>query len=375
MRVLGIGKALREAGYRVMFAGMEKRGRVEDRLPDGGYCYQGFTYVPGKDQGQGQLARMKRALLTCTGLTTFKRIRNMDVTDIHAIVAYQPPASLLWRLLPFCRRHGIILAADCTEWYDPRHVWGGPLGPFRWDSELRMRWLQPRTGRVIAISSLLESYYRQRGCKVLRVPPLVDMDVCTPPPESPQRDDGILRLVYAGTPGKKDLLGNAIRGLHNASKQGLPVELHLVGPERQSVAACLAGDAHLLDDLGTSIVYHGRVPQPVALGLVARADFSILLRPDQRYANAGFPTKLVESLSMGVPILTNPTSDIADYVRDRQEGLLLQDSSPEAFAAGVRRVLEMPRSQWMAMRVMARQRAFDCFDYHHYIEQFRDFLK
>ena len=43
-RVLGIGKALRDAGYTVMFAGGEEEGRLEDLRPGEGYFYQGFPY-------------------------------------------------------------------------------------------------------------------------------------------------------------------------------------------------------------------------------------------------------------------------------------------------------------------------------------------
>lgn len=249
------------------------------------------------------------------------------------------------------------------------------MGPFFWDSEMRMRWLQPKAGCVIAISSFLEHYYQQRGCAVLRVPPLIDMmEPARNAVETPPRGDGVLRLVYAGSPGKKDLLGNAILGLSRVIAKGRAVELHLVGPERKTVAACLAEDDELLNELGDRVVYHGRVTQPAAMSLIAQADFSILLRPDKRYAHAGFPTKLVESLSLGVPILTNLTSDIGEYVRDGREGVILADSSPEAFAAGVDRVLEMPRSHWRAMRDDARQRACECFDYRQYAKRLGEFL-
>ena len=97
------------------------------------------------------------------------------------------------------------------------------------------------------------------------------------------------------------------------------------------------------------MVFHGRVPQSMVPKCLAQMDFSVLLRPNARYAEAGFPTKLVESLSAGVPILANPTSDITQYVRDGREGVLLADHSPKAFAAGVERALAMPRDHWTDM--------------------------
>jgi glycosyltransferase involved in cell wall biosynthesis len=185
----------------------------------------------------------------------------------------------------------------------------------------------------------------------------------------------VLRMVYAGVPAKKDLLGNALLALRDLRASDLPVVLDLVGPSRERLVSCVGGDFRLLHELGSALVCHGRVPHRVALGLVAGADFSILLRPDKRYAHAGFPTKLVESLSLGVPIITNRTSDIAEYVREGQEGILLEDSTPGAFAAAVKRVLEMPRAHWQAMKAGARQRARDCFDYRQHVQPLRGFLQ
>ena len=373
-RVVGMGKALREAGFSVLVAGTERRGRPEDRQANGQFVYQGFPYLPEKDQGDTRLSRLKRAWLThLSGSTTMQRLGSMDLSGTRAIIAYHPFALLLWRLERFCRKRQITLIADCTEWYDPWHRFAGLMA---WDSELRMRWLQPKIGRVIAISSFLERYYRACGCSVLRVPPLIDMDERVKVQvEHATRGENVLRLVYAGMPAKKDLLGNAILGLRELRSSGFPVVLDVVGPSRQHVAAYVPGGARLLHELGSGIVCHGRVAHQVALGLVAQADFSILLRPDERHAHAGFPSKLVESLSLGVPIITNVTSDIAQYVRDGKEGILLEDGSAEAFVAGVKRVLDMPREQWRAMRPNAGRRARDSFDYRQYVQPLREFLE
>lgn len=376
-RVLGIGKALREAGYRVLFAGVENRGRAEDLQPDGTYGYQGFTYVPEEDLGDGRFARLRRGFLThLSGETTMRRLHSLDLAATRAMIAYNATSPLLMRLRSFCRKRGIALAADCTEWYDPRHVLGGRLGPIRWDNELRMRWMQPKVGNVIAISSFLEQYYRGRGCNVLRVPPLVDM-------EEPRRQltdrrayyDGVLRLVYAGSAGKKDLLAPAICGLGKLGATAALVELHLLGPSPAEVRDCMQGDSAILAKLGQAVVCHGQVAHSAALEVVRQSDFSILMRPDARFAHAGFPTKLVESLSLGVPVITSLTGDIGTYVRQDKEGIVLEGITAEAFAAGVRRALAMPESQRAAMRVNARQQAAACFDYRRYVARLGDFVR
>jgi glycosyltransferase involved in cell wall biosynthesis len=376
-RVLGIGMALRDAGYRVVFAGMEHRGREEDRQSGGGFCYQGFSYEPEKDHGHGRLARLKRALLThALGITTMRRLHAMDLSTTQAIIAYHVSRPLLWQLMSFCRRRHLPLVIDSTEWYDAKRFKEAGSGPSCWKSVSHIFRFQPRVRSVIAISSLLDRYFCGHGCGVIRIPPLVDMN--QPDRQIVQQavhNDEILRLVYAGSPGKKDLLKPVIRGLHALHAAGTSVELHLVGLSRSTVCVCLGKESALLNDLGDSVIYHGRVPHSKSMSLVAQADFSILLRPDNLLAHAGFPTKLVESLSLGVPIITNLTSDIGKYVCDGKEGIVLDGSDSDAFVDGVRRALSMPRHQWSAMRVHARQRALESFDYRNYVVPLNDFIE
>ena len=144
------------------------------------------------------------------------------------------------------------------------------------------------------------------------MPPLVDLDEEKWHQNQLLPADGNnLQIVYAGTPGKKDLLGNALRGLNTLRDEGFLVKLHLVGPSREEVSECLGSDAPMLDMMAEMLIFHGRVPQSDVPRLLAIADYSVLLRPLERYAQAGFSTKLVESLAAGVPCLLY-TSDAAD---------------------------------------------------------------
>lgn len=107
-------------------------------------------------------------------------------------------------------------------------------------------------------------------------------------------------------------------------------------------------------------------PTALILTLVAAADFSILLRPDERFTRAGFSTKFVESLSLGVPVMANLTGDIGTYLTDGQEGIVLDAATPKACRDGILRLLSMPREQWLVMRGKARDRAVLSFAYEGY---------
>lgn len=309
------------------------------------------------------------------GTNTLRWLRTQDANDVVAIIAYHGSSAFLIRLHSICRKRRIRLLLDCTEWYDHKGFVAGGFGIVNLDNAIRMRLINPKIGQIIVISSYLERYYKARGSRVVRVPPLVDLiDSKWPPAQESSGGNHTLQLVYAGVPAKKDLLGNALRGMRILVSKGLPVILHLIGPSPPEVAECLGRDKYILSELENAVVFHGRIPQTDVPKTLACFDFSILLRPQERYAQAGFPTKLVESLSAGVPVIVNSTSDIPEYVRDAQEGILLSDHTVEQFVQGVTRVCRTDRSHWFAMRQFAKSRAQESFDFRSYVAILRDFL-
>jgi glycosyltransferase involved in cell wall biosynthesis len=55
------------------------------------------------------------------------------------------------------------------------------------------------------------------------------------------------------------------------------------------------------------------------------SDFSIILRENKRYAVAGFPTKFVESIACGVPVIANKVGDIEAYITKFEVGFLVDN--------------------------------------------------
>jgi glycosyltransferase involved in cell wall biosynthesis len=117
------------------------------------------------------------------------------------------------------------------------------------------------------------------------------------------------------------------------------------------------------------------VPQPEVARAYLGSDLSVLLREPLRFAQAGFPTKVPESLAAGVPVICNTTSDIGMYVRDGVEGFLCADHTAASFAATLRRVIAEWPSRYSEMRSAARGAAERFFDYRQYSATLSTFLK
>lgn len=78
-----------------------------------------------------------------------------------------------------------------------------------------------------------------------------------------------------------------------------------------------------INELGEQIVFLGQCENKTAQNEIQNSDYTILLRDSKTSTNAGFPTKISESLSLGVPVITNLTSDIGDYVINNVNGIVV----------------------------------------------------
>lgn len=129
-----------------------------------------------------------------------------------------------------------------------------------------------------------------------------------------------------------------------------------------------------LQVLKDHIVFYGLQSNSDAQMIISQADFTILLRDSKTCTNAGFPTKVSESLSLGIPVIANATSDIAMYVHDMVNGCIVPDPCDiEGIADRLKEVMALTREQKDAMRLNAVNK--QSFYYANYVEEFKSFLQ
>ncbi len=131
-----------------------------------------------------------------------------------------------------------------------------------------------------------------------------------------------------------------IGALANLAAEGYDAVLVLIGAvsplERDKHAARLA-------ELGLSerVIFTGRVPLPEALGWVKRADVCLspfMMDPAQQVAT---PTKLVEYLAMGRPVVATVHYDQNEVISESGTGFITAFSG-KAMAQGVARLFDDP---------------------------------
>jgi glycosyltransferase involved in cell wall biosynthesis len=119
---------------------------------------------------------------------------------------------------------------------------------------------------------------------------------------------------------------------------GVDITLDLVGPVvgrpgDQERRAILAGAARL--GVADRIVLAGPVPLDRLLPLYQRYDLFVL----PTLPGEGIPRVLLEAMAAGLPIVTTRVAGIPGLVIDESNGLLVDQSAPDALAAAMARVI------------------------------------
>ena len=229
-----------------------------------------------------------------------------------------------------------------------------------------------KVGNIIGISSLLVNYYKERKCNTIRIPTIIDKGKYDYVELTHNKKTVI---AYAGSPAKKDYISNAIKALLLLNSEELQsLELHLYGVDVIQLKK-LGISEETVHMLQTVLFVHGRIPYSQVQERISSADYTILLRPNLRYANAGFPTKVGESMMCGTPVIANHTSDLNLYIRDGDNGIVVDDESVEACAEGYRKALRMSVEEKIKMRFNARKEAEYAFFYLSYKKEMEEFIR
>lgn len=367
-RMLGNAKALVAAGYDVVIVSGQWPGAegADFELAPGIRC------VSVNERDAEQLPNALRYVRYMTMGARSRRWMDAQSQRPHAVILYSGYAPYLLQLTGWARRRAVPLIFDAVEWYTAASFPRFLASPYLWQIEFAMRVLIPRVDGVIAISEALEQYYMHKNMRVLRVPPLFDPTeiVASAPATDPR---GRLQLAYAGSPGRKDLIDLTIEAVLRLDRGQERIVLNIVGLSEDQLRARtpLHQRGGVIPD---SLRAHGRVSHARSIEVVGQADFTVLLRQPNRVATHGFPTKFVESLALGTPVIANITSDLAGHLRDGETGLVCPTPTLDAIIAALERALDMHTNKLSAMRRAARTEAERAFRYQVHAAALADLL-
>ncbi|MDR0935026.1 MAG: glycosyltransferase [Erysipelotrichaceae bacterium] len=281
---------------------------------------------------------------------------------IDCIVIYQQlDAHTTKKIIKYCKERQIMLAFDIVEFQTLSQQNIFTFFQFYLPNLLTVN-RYSKNGRVIAISSYLDNYLKRRNVKSIFVPLFLDLD--TVPyfqKHSLFNDDGIIKIVYAGSPARgRDSIVSAVRGLLSLEEEKRSkFHLDIAGCSEKGILK-LGLTQKELEISKRFVSYLGRINHEEVEKLYKEAKFSIYLKPaHKRFSKAGFPTKMTESWAYGTPVIANLSGDLSLFVNEKNS-IIIESDSPAAFKNGLERILKL--DDYPSMSIDSRTTAEEKLD-------------
>lgn len=366
-RVLGIAQTLALSGRDVVICSGNAEPTSAPVSPRG--TNRTIRHVPLGDRPTSMRhAPLKAAATLFTWGTRATAWLDAQPNKPTHVIVYGGLASYAIHIQKWGATNRVPIIHDVVEWHEKEQFTGGHWNPAWASSEIALRNIYPRAAGIIAISEFLANYYDHIPTCV--VPPTTWIDAVHRSVD--QNSRRALELSYTGTPGNKESLGNLIKAVTDLGVQGDSIHLTLagVGPEWVENLMPSAGGKQWQQ----YVTALGRVSHEEATRLVASADFTVLIRKRSRCTEAGFPTKLVESMAVGTPPIANLTSDLHRHLHDGENCILTRDSD-DSIRNSLRTALDLTGAQRSALRSAAFVTARRAFDPREYTEPLNKLLE
>lgn len=340
-RALAAADVFASCGYDIAIIGSEKNPHREfgDIKPCG--LPEGTSkHIQAWDTGY---PRNKKEWLTRT-MSCSASLRHLEMLygpRLSGIIFYNYPAIAQIRARRWAKQRGLSVLADITEWYED-DPWRSVHGIVKnIDTRLRMYHVNKGMRGLIVTSPFLKTFYQNRDCELLELPTLLvrdagfsahDRAASGKVPRLFFAGSGFDATAFAGAPELlKDRLDWCLDLLFRAHQEGAEFHYDIFGTTQADfVKICPS----LTDACGEmvmagKVVFHGRQPRQAVLKTLWDADYAFFMRKPKRSTNAGFPTKLSEALTHGVPVLTNPMDNVDSYIKTGQTGDLIDPETPD----------------------------------------------
>lgn len=261
------------------------------------------------------------------------------------IVRYGSPGLALfdWYLYKYASKENIIIVTDVVDWLqvDSTKPFFRLLKGI--DTFLEKAIFNKFGDGLIAISSYLYNYYDKSYKYKIIIPPLVGHY------EKKSVQNKIPQIVYAGIPFRKgqqvrdtrvikDRLDVIVKSFCALAAKGIVYNLHIIGISKEEYLIAFPEHKGLLEGV-KEIKFHGKLTMQKTHQMILEMDYSILLREKSRATKAGFPTKIVESMSLGVPVITTNTGDLAKYISSGVNGYIVDMEDLEKLNAQIMTII------------------------------------
>jgi glycosyltransferase involved in cell wall biosynthesis len=368
-RVVNNAKALRNLGYEVVLIGVNKDMNLKGKTDNfhNFKCYS-LPYPNGIKQWLKSIINAKQYL----------QIIEKE-GDCNSIILYNMPSMVIYNLMSYAKKMKIKIYFDCTEWNQNSLRGNIFVSLFKiFDSNLRMYYLNKKFDGIISISTFLNDYYnKENKIYSIKIPPLVDLTDDKWKVSKTYSKEG-LQIVYAGGAFSikdnyvKDRLDLVVLAFAELKKKGNVFNFKVIGCSKNDFLQFYPQYTNQIEYLDSYITFLDKIPHLEAIDIVKKSSYSIFLRDENIVTKAGFPTKFVESISAGTPVLTNKNSNVGDYIQHGKNGYLLNVENSVTIVNSLIPAFSNTDLELSEMKEFTY--SSNLFDYNNYIDKFKLFF-
>jgi colanic acid biosynthesis glycosyl transferase WcaI len=251
------------------------------------------------------------------------------------VVAESPPLFLAGAAVAYARAKRAPLVLNAADLWPDSAVAIGALSGRRAIAAARAleEWAYRHAAAItVPTEGMVERLQARASAtgRAVHMPPAVDVERFAGVPPAPA--EGPLRVLYAGTIGLAHGLGTLLSAAQLAGPDTVDVTIAGGGAEvaelRARVAAERIGNVKLV----------GTVPADRIAGLFADAHAGIVMLRDRELFADALPTKLLECMAAGRPVLLSARGESATLVVQAQAGVAVAPEDPAALAAAFRKL-------------------------------------
>lgn len=319
-------KILNNLGYKVAFIGVNRESKSTE-----------IDSLPKIDSlGEGNLYLELENTLSLSGLLKYPKIEKRiisfieDVSQesrVEFVISYQSPtfALILKRVIKWCKDNGAHYLVNCADitLFNSQPFFRRIAMIANWHYLHKVN--RDNADGIIAVSSYIDRFYYKKGRPSIIIPPLFDEIV-----DFDYNLEDITTFVHAGYPfapikrkltaeNMKDRLDLIVDWFIELSNRHIPYKFIIIGLSKETYCENIPWQKKQLEII-PEIVFKGRLLHSETLELVKNSDYMITYRDKNPMTEAGLPTKVVESVSLGTPVIMNDVGDTLNYLKEGISG-------------------------------------------------------
>ena len=361
IRVLGIARMLNDLGYDTKVG-----GKIDKEITTySDVEFWSIEHIGARKFNQGTQID-----------PILNKVEEVGKDKIKAIIAYNYAPLAFYKLYKYCKKEGITLIPDITEWY---LIDGG----LTLDSLVRVlltNWriaiISPRCKNIIYAVHYMANRFNKNHSLVL---PVVSNDKHGGLEPKILSELEPIEFVYAGYPGinySKEKVDWCIKAFGRLAEEFDNFKYHIIGENKETLTSYDPSLEKYFAAAQDKILVHGWLPNDEAMGIIKKSTFVLFVRPNNRVSRVGFPGKVKEAFDLGIPIITNDTSDLSKYIHHGENGYILSGFDEKAVYNQLKAVLTSPVEKINDLvKKCCEENPFDWNNFKEPVQHFFDNLK